>query len=68
MLLLAHRIGFANPGRELIIKFRPVVQTKRMQMISRRESLDAGEPWMLNAARKNKVADQIVSPYGYSDE
>jgi len=68
VLLLAHRISFAHPSRELIIKFRPVVQTERVQMISRRESLDAGETRMLDEARKNKVPDEVVSPHLNRDE
>ena len=68
MLLLAHGIRFANPLGKLFIQIRNTVHAKCVQVISRRESLDARKPRMLNPSRKNKVADQMVSSDLHSDE
>jgi hypothetical protein len=68
MFLLSHCIRFADPRRKLIIEFGQTVEPKRVQMISRRKSLNAGKARMLNTARENKVTDEVVTPHLHSDE
>ena len=68
MLLRSDRVRFSNPTGKLIIQIFRTLQAERMQMISRRESLDAGKPRMLDSARKNKVTDEIVSADLHGDE
>jgi hypothetical protein len=68
MFLPSNLVSLANPLRELIVEIAEALQAKSMEMISGRESFDAPETWMFDAARKNKVADQIISPHGNGDE
>jgi len=68
MLLLSDGIGFTNPRRKLPIEICQTVESKRVQMISRREGFDAGKARMLNPARKNKVSDEIVSAQLHRNE
>lgn len=68
MLLLAHCISFANPPRKFVVEFRQPVESKSVQMISGRESLDAGKARMLNPARQNKVTDEKVLAHLHGDE
>lgn len=68
MFLLSHCIRFADPRRKLIIEFGQTVEPKRVQMISRRKSLNAGKARMLNTARENKVTDEIVAAHLNGDE
>jgi hypothetical protein len=63
MFLLPDLVSFPNPLRELIVEIGEALQAKRMEMISGRESFDAQEAWMFDAARKNKVADQVIASH-----
>ena len=68
MLLFSNCISLANPRGKLVVELRQTIDSKRMQMISGGERLDAGKAWMLNAPRKNKVTDQVVSAHLHGDE
>ena len=68
MFLLSHCISLPNPRGKFVVELCQTIDTKRMQMISRREGLDAGNARMLNPARKNKVTDEIVSAHLHGDK
>src|ERR1041385_4722119 len=68
MFLTPDIIGFTNPRGEFLVEFLQMVEAERVQMISRRESLDAGKARMLEAARKNKMTDKIIAPHLDRDE
>jgi len=68
MLLLSYCISFTNPGGNLRVKFRQRVEPKRVQVISRREGFDSRKPRMLNAARKDKMTNQMISSHLHGDE
>ena len=56
MALFAHAISFGKPGRYFIVDFVDAGETKRVKVISRRESFDAAKPWILETAREDDVA------------
>lgn len=63
LLLLSNRVSLTDPRDKLIIKFGETVQTKGVQVISRRKGFDARETRMFKSARKNEMTNQIVSPH-----
>jgi hypothetical protein len=62
MALLAHSIGFGEPGGDFVIDFVDPRETEGVQMISPRESFDAAETRILEATRQDHVAVHPVSP------
>src|SRR6185436_8227727 len=56
VLLLADRVGLAEPGAKLRIQVRGRLEAKRVQMIPRRERLHATEAPMFEPAREHDVA------------
>jgi hypothetical protein len=65
MALLADAIRLGEPRRDFIPDLIDLLESKRMQMISRRESLDAPKARIIQAPRQNHVA---VHPVLADDE
>jgi hypothetical protein len=68
MFLLADCVRFSNPRHEFVIKIRNILHAKGVQMISRRESLDARKTGMLNAAAENEVTNEVFTAHLHRDE
>ena len=68
MLLLSHRIGLAHPAGELLIKLRATVQTKRVQVVSRREGFYARKARVIEPAREHEVTYQVITAHRNRDE
>jgi hypothetical protein len=62
MALLADAICLSEPRCDFIVDLIDLLESKRMQMISRRESFDAAKARILQAPRQNNVAVHPVLP------
>jgi hypothetical protein len=65
MTLFAHSIRFGEPRGDFIIDFVDVLETKRVKVISRRESFDPAKAWALETTRED---DMTVDPVSANDE
>jgi hypothetical protein len=65
MPLLADLVGFREPGGDFVIDLIHGFEPKRVEMISRRESLNPPETRMLETTRQDDVA---VHPVSANDE
>jgi hypothetical protein len=61
MPLFAHSIGFGEPSYDLLVDVVDALETKRVEMISRRESFDAAKARILQTTRQHNVAVHPVS-------
>jgi|GEM_PF-3820616 len=62
MALLAYLVGLREPGGDFVIDLLDALETKGVQMISRRESFDAAEARVLQASRQDDVAVNPILP------
>jgi hypothetical protein len=65
MALLTNLIGLSQPGRDFLIYIVNALEPEGMQMISRRERLDAAESGIFEATREHDVA---IDPVPSDDE
>jgi hypothetical protein len=62
MALLADPVGFGEPGGDFVIDLVHPLETKGVQMISRREGFDPAEARVLQASRQDDVAVDPILP------
>jgi hypothetical protein len=62
MALLAYSVRFGEPGGDFVIDLLDPLETKGVQMISRRESFDAAKTRVLQTSRKHNVAVDPILP------
>jgi len=62
MTLLAHSVGFGEPGGDFVVDLIDLLETKGVEMISRRESFDATEARIFQASRQDDVAVDPILP------
>ena len=68
MLLLASRIRFSRPSGKLTVQILKRVQAECVQMIARREGLDAQEPRVLHAPREHEMTDEMALTNAHRSE
>src|SRR5882724_10963386 len=66
--LLAYSVGLGEPRGDFAIDLIDVLEAKGVQMISRRESLDAAKARIFQASRQDDVAVDPILPDGESGE
>ncbi len=62
MALLAHSVGFGEPGSNFVVHFVHIFETKGVQMISRRESFDPAKARVLQPSRQDDVSVDPILP------
>lgn len=68
MALFAHPVCLGEPGGNLVIDFLNALETKRVQMISRRESFDPAKARMFEATRQDHMTVHPIFPNDESRE
>ena len=62
MALLPNLVGFGEPGGDFVIDFANALETKGVQMISRRESFEAAKARVFEASRQDYVPVHPILP------
>src|SRR5260370_28933358 len=68
MALLAHEVGLAEPSKHFTIEFRGRIETKRMDVIARRDSFDFRETRILQAPGQHDMAGNAIAPQAHRCE